>query len=178
MRIVCGLQAAVGVVVFALCGVPGALAQTMDQVTYFADSIAEKEDLVVRLAGGSRWLMANRTRALPQTEVLVVTRDVMVEGERVRAAWLYVAGQEIPVRHVEGVYPANAAYLTRVVGAADRGTTLRLADGTEWSVPNDDGNGISRWIPPYKALLTDDRAYLYNLKEGTRVWVQPAKSKN
>jgi hypothetical protein len=118
-------------------------------------------------------LLASRTSALVAADVLVVMRDVDVNGQRVSAAWLFVGGEEIPVKHVEGVYARNPAYLTRVV-AADAGRTLRLADGSVVMVPKYDRFSITRWTPPYKALLTGNRTYLYNLKVGRRVWIQPA----
>jgi hypothetical protein len=147
----------------------------MEKVVYFPDSIAEKDDHVVRLNGGSSWVLASRTSALAAADVTIVMRDVIVGGKPVRAAWLFVAGEEIPARHVEGVYPTNQAFLTRVIASADEGTKLRLADGTELVLPGYNKYISSRWIPPYKALLTDNRLSLYNLKEGRRVGVQPAK---
>ena len=166
------VRTAVGVVVLSVCA-GAATAQTMEKVDYFPDSIAEKDDHVVRLNGGSSWLLANRTAALASADVLVVMRDIDVNGQRVAAAWLFVGGDEIPVKHVEGVYPRNPAYLTRVVGADD-GTTLRLADGSAVVVPTYDRFSISRWTPTYKALLTGNRTYLYNLKNVRRVWLQQA----
>ena len=106
---------------------------------------------------------------------MIVMRDVTVEGRRVRAAWLFAGGEEIPVKHVEGVYPTNQAFLSRVVAAEDQGTKLRLADGTELLLPGYNKYISNRWIPPYKVLLTDHRLSLYNLKEGKRVGVQPSK---
>ena len=167
------VRTAVGVVVLTVSA-GAASAQTMEKVDYFPDSIAEKDEHVLRLNGGSSWLLATRTSALVAADVLVVMRDVDVNGQRVSAAWLFVGGEEIPVKHVEGVYPRNPAYLTRVV-AAEEGTNLRLADGSTVVVPKYDRFFISRWTPPYKALLTSNRTYLYNLKQGRRVWVQPAK---
>ena len=176
MRISC-VRTAVGVVVFVVCVVAAASAQPPENVNYFPDSIAEKEDHVVRLSGGSSWLLANRTLALVAADVVVVTRDVVVEGKRVRAAWLYVGGEEIPAQHVEGVYPTNPAFLTRVVASEDKGTKLRLEDGTELLVPGYSSYNINRWTPPYKVLLTGSRLFLYNLKDGRRIQVQPAKGK-
>ena len=172
MRIT-SVRTAGGVVVLTMCA-GAASAQTMEKVDYFPDSIAEKDEHVLRLNGGSSWLLASRTSALVAADVLVVMRDVDVNGQRVPAAWLFVGGEEIPVKHVEGVYPRNPAYLTRVV-AAEGGTNLRLADGSTVVIPKYDRFSISRWTPPYKALLSGNRAYLYNLKQGRRVWVQPAK---
>jgi hypothetical protein len=171
------VRTAVGVLLVTVCAVVSASAQKPENVSYFPDQIAEKEDYVVRLSGGSSWLLANRTLALVATDVVVVTRDVVVEGKRVRAAWLYIGGEEIPAQHVEGVYPTNPAFLTRVVASEDKGTKLRLEDGTLLLVPGYNSYNINRWIPPYKVLLTGNRLSLYNLKDGRRIGVQPAKGK-
>jgi len=170
------VRAAFGVVVVGLGLAATAAAQTLEKVTYFEDSIAEKGDRnhIVRLTGGSNWVLSEPTLAVLQTDVIVVMRDVDVDGKIVPAAWLYVGGQEIPAKHVEGVYPANPAFLTRVVAAEGR-RSLRLADGTLLSVDRADQFAVSRWVPPYKALLTESRTYLYNLKEGRRASVTTPK---
>ena len=91
------VRTAVGIVVL-LCAAASASAQPMENVSYFPDSIAEKGDRnhIIRLSGGSSWVLATPTLAIVSTDVMVVTRDVLVEGKRVRAAWLYVDGEEIP----------------------------------------------------------------------------------
>jgi hypothetical protein len=167
------LRTAVGIVVL-LCAAASASAQPMENVNYFPDSIAEKDDHVVRLNGGSSWLLAERITAIAPADVMIVMRDVMVQGKRVRAAWLYVGGEEVPAQHVEGVYPVNAAFLTRVISAEDQGTKLRLEDGTELLVPGYNRFILSKWTPPYKVLLTNNRLSLFNLKDGRRAAVQPA----
>ena len=169
--IVCGL-------VFSLLLATTAAAQTMDEAAYFQDSIAEKGDqnFIIRLAGGSSWVLSTRTSALVTSDVMVVMRDVLVDGKVVPAAWMYIGGEEIPAVHVEGLYPRNPAFLTRVVGSEGRGTTLRLADGKQVTVPQYDRFYVSRWNPPYKALLTKDGASLFNLKDGgRRVSLEPSK---
>jgi hypothetical protein len=168
---------ALGFAAFAVCAVPNATAQTKEKVAYFQDSIAEKGDRnhIIRLNGGSSWVLAEPTRAVLGTDVLVVTRDVMVNGQPLKAAWFYVGGEEIPAKHVEGLYPVNAAFLTRVVGIEDQGTKLRLADGTQLAVARSNKSNVNRWPPPYKALLTGNNVYLYNLKNGTQVSLQLPK---
>lgn len=166
---------AVGVMLLTLSAGADASAQTMERVVYFPDTIAEKEDHVVRLNGGSSWVLASRTAALVAADVTIVIRDVVVEGKTIRAAWLFTGADEIPAKHVEGVYPTNQAFLTRVVASEDQGTKLRLADGTVLVLPGYNKYISNRWVPPYKALLTDNRLSLYNLKEGRRVGVQPVK---
>ena len=166
-----------GLVVLAWWTVPSASAQTKEKVAYFQDTIAEKGDRnhIIRLNGGSSWVLAEPTLAALGTDVLVVTRDVIVNGQSLKAAWFYVGGDEIPAKHVEGLYPMNAAFLTRVVGVDDQGAKLRLADGTQLLVSRSNKYNVNRWTPPYKALLTGNSVYLYNLKNGTQVSVQPPK---
>jgi hypothetical protein len=127
------------------------------------------------LTGGSNWVLSEPTRAALQADVIVVMRDVMVEGKRVRAAWMFVGGEEIPAKHAEGVFPANQAFLTRVTASEDQGTKLRLADGSQLLVPGYNKYLLARVTPPYKVLLTSNRLSLYNLKDGARVQVSPAK---
>lgn len=61
------VRTAVGVVVLTVCA-GAASAQTMEKVDYFPDSIAEKDEHLLRLNGGSSWLLANRTSALVAAE--------------------------------------------------------------------------------------------------------------
>ena len=176
MRLTCA-RTIVGSVILGLCMAAAAAAQTMEKVGYFPDSIAEKGDqnYLIRLSGGSSWVLASRTSALVNTDVMIVMRDVLVEGKSVLAAWMYIGGEEIPAKHVEGIYPSNPAFLSRVVAAEDQGTKLRLADGTSLLVPGYNKFISNRWVLPYKVLLTDNRLGLYNLLDGRRISVQPAK---
>jgi hypothetical protein len=93
----------------------------------------------------------------------------------VTVAVAYVGGDEIPVRHVDGGYATQAGYLTTVLEALGEGAVLKLTDGTLLSVPEYDRFDTGWWLPPYKALLTASKLYLYNLKKGKRVWVSPLR---
>ena len=144
------VRMAVGVVVLSLCTAAVVAAQTMEKVDYFPNSIAEKDDLVVQLNGGSSWLLANRTSALAATDVIVVMRDVMVNGASQRRVVVHRRrGDSRQARG--GVHPRNPAYLTRVVGA-EGGTTSSLQMDLGGPVPKyDNCYVVSRWTPPYKA---------------------------
>jgi hypothetical protein len=171
------VRTAVGVVVFNLSVATAVSAQVMDKVEYFQDSINEKGDLnhIIRLTGGSSWVLSEATLAPVASDLIVVMRDVMVEGKPVRAAWMFVGGEEIPAKHVEGVFPTTQAFLTRVTASEDQGTRLRLADGSELLVPGYNKFLLTRVKPPYKVLLASNRLSFFNLKDGVRVQVQPAK---
>jgi len=176
MSISCA-RTAIGVLILGLFLATPVAAQTMEKVDFFVDSISEKGDLnhLVRLSGGSSWVLAEATLVAVPVDVLVVMRDVVVEGKRVAAAWVYVGGVEIPAKHLEGVYPKNAAFLTRVMASEDQGTKLRLADGSELLVPGYNKFISNRWTPPYKVLLSANRLSMHNLIDGRRVEVRPAK---
>ena len=150
-------------------------AQRLETVEYFADSIIEKGDQYIRLLGGSSWVLSTFSTALVMDDVIIVFRDVNYEGRKLRMAVAYLDGDEISVRHVRGPYTKSTGYLTIVVEALGKGAILRLADGSLLSVPDYDRFDTGWWLPPYSALITSNRLYLYNLKEGKRVWISPLK---
>jgi hypothetical protein len=154
---------------------PAIRAQGSERIEYFTDSILQKEDEYIRLLGGSSWVLSTFSTALVTDDVIIVFRDITYQGQKVKMATAYVDGDEIPVRHVRGTYATSTGYLTTVVEALGDGAVLRLADGTLLSVPSYDRYDTGWWLPPYRALLTSNRSYLYNLKNGKRVWVNPLK---
>lgn len=148
------------------------LAQCMEKVEYFADSIIEKKDSYIRLLGGSAWILSAPSLALVTDDVIIVFRTIeLSKGKRTTVATANLDGEEIRVTHIGGAYATQAAYLTTVVEALADGALLRLADGTLLSIPQYDQFNTGWWMPPYKALLTANKLYLYNLKKGKRVWV-------
>ena len=64
-------RTAIGVGVL-VCAAVSASAQPLENVNYFPDSIAEKDDHVVRLNGGWSRLLAQRITALAPADVVIV----------------------------------------------------------------------------------------------------------
>ncbi len=144
------------------------------KVEYLSDSIAEKEGKYIRLLGGSQWVLSSSTLALVTDDIIIVFQNVELKDKTiVKLAVAYVDGDEIVARHVGGQYISQTGYLTTVVEALGDGAVLRLADGSLLSVPEYDQYDTGWWLPPYKALLTGNKMYLWNLKKGKRVWVNP-----
>jgi len=139
--------------------------QSLQRVEYFKDSIIEKEGNYIRLLGGSSWILSFPSLALVTDDIIIVFQ--------VNNTVAYIRGDEIPVKHVGGVYVTQIGYLTTVVRSLGDGAVLKLADGSLLSVPKYDQFDTGWWIPPYKALLTENKLYLYNLKKGKRVWIKP-----
>jgi len=144
----------------------------MQKVEYLTDSIVKKEGKYIRLLGGSSWILSSSTLALVTNDVIIVFQDVQLKNNKpVRVAILYVDGDEIIAKHVDGRYVSQTGYLTTVVETLGDGAVLKLADGSLLTVPEYDQFHTGWWLPPYKALLTGNKMYLYNLKKGKRVWV-------
>jgi len=148
--------------------------QSIERVDYFIDSISASSGENVRLLGGSSWSIT-RSSATVAVDVLIVIREVTYEGHKLKMATAYIEGDEFQARYLEGAYTTSNGYLTTVVEALNKGAVLKLADGSLLSVPEYDQYDTGWWLPPYRALLTASRTYLYNLKKGKRVWVSPLK---
>lgn len=156
------LAVMVGLFASDLIAAPG-----MQKVKYLADSIFEKDGKYIRLLGGSSWVLASPTSAFVWDDVIIVVKGPI--------AVAYLDGDEVVAKHVGGHNVTRTGYLTTVIEALGDGAVLRLADGSFLSVPEYDQYYTGWWLPPYKALLTRDKMYLWNLKKGKRVWVNPMK---
>jgi len=150
--------------------------QGLQKVEYLVDSILEKEGEYIRLLGGSSWILALPSLALITEEVIIIFQEIELQNKnRVKVAVAYIDGEEILVKHAGGRYMTQTGYLTTVIEALNEGALLRLANGLLLSVPEYDQYYTGWWLPPYKALLTRNMLYLYNLKKGKRVWVSSIK---
>lgn len=150
--------------------------QGLQKVEYLADSIIEKEGKYIRLLFGSSWILSLPSLALIMEDVIIVFQEIELKNKkRVKVAVAYIDGDEILVRHVGGEYITQTGYLTTVVEAFGEGAVLKLANGLLLSVPEYDQYYTGWWLPPYKALLTGNMLYLYNLEKGKKVWVSPIK---
>lgn len=153
----------------------GALAASgMQTVEYLTDSIAEKKGKYIRLLGGSQWVLASATLALVADDIIIVFHDIELKDKtKVKLPVAYVDGDEIVATHVGGRYVPEIGYFTMVVEAFRDGAVLKLADGSFLSMPEYDRFDTGWWLPPYKALLTGNQMYLWNLGKGKRIWVDP-----
>ena len=149
-------------------------APVLQSVEYLYDSIAEKEGNYIRLLGGSSWVLSSPSLALVTDDIIIVFQEVKLKNKkRVKIAVAYTSDEEILVKHVGGRYVRENGYLTTVIEALGDGAVLKLADGSFLSVPEYDQFDTGWWLTPYRALLTANKMYLWNLNKGKRVWVRP-----
>ncbi len=145
----------------------------MQKVEYISDSIAEKEGKYIRLLGGSQWVLTSSTLALVTDDIIIAFQDIELKDKTMaKVAIAYVDGDEIVAKHIAGHYVAQNGYLTTVVEVLGDGAVLKLANGSILTIPEYDQYDTRWWLPPYKALLTGNMMYLWNLKKGKRVWVK------
>jgi hypothetical protein len=95
--------------------------------------------------------------------------------KKTKVAVAFVAGDECEAKHIGGQFLPSTGTLTSVVAAHGNGSVLELMDGRLFSVPEYDRYDTGWWLPPYKALVASNEMYLWNLKKGKRVWVNPKK---
>lgn len=147
---------------------------SLQKVEYLSGSIAEKDGAYIRLLDGSLWTLSFTNLALVADDIIIIFQDIeMKDKTRRKLAVAYVDGCEIVAKHVGGQYTSRTGYLTTVIESRERGAVLKLADGPLLGIPKYDQYDTGWWLPPYKALLTGDGMYLWNLKRVKRVWVNP-----
>jgi hypothetical protein len=156
-------------------GVSGA-ASAEEKVSFLADSISRKDGQTITLLGGSKWQLSRRTLSLVTDDVIIVFREILLKDKtKAKVAVFYGGGDEIIAKHTEGRFLRQTGTLTSVVKVQDKGAVLQLANGRLLTVPQYDRYDSGWWLPPYKALVTGNEMYLWNLKKGKRVWVTPKK---
>lgn len=135
-------------------------------VDYWSDTIIDVQDDKIELLEGSIWESLGAQIVLPFQNIWIV---LTADGLGVALT----AGQEIPVIHRGGAFVSHAGLLGRVDDHTGDGKILQLNDGSRWAVAGAELYRISRWSPPYPALLVPTRGHLVNLKAGARVPVSP-----
>lgn len=138
------------------------------KVDYFTDSVWECDDDVIKLLGGSIWLMG-----LPV--FVLVTQDVTIVLTNEDVGIAFIEGDQITVRHLSGEFVAKQGWLGEVIEEMGDGAVLRLNDGSLWEVPEYDRFDTGWWLPPYPVVVTSNELYMINLKKGKRLWVNRMK---
>jgi hypothetical protein len=144
---------------------------SLQKVEYFVDSIRSSDGKCIRLFGGSSWLLSSRTLALITDDVIFI-----FTGAERKNPLVFIDGDEVIAKHIDGYYSTQAGYLSKVVDAMGDGALLQLLDGTFLSIPSYDQYDTGYWLPPYKVLITSDKMYLWNLKKIKRIWINPIKN--
>ena len=147
-------------------------AEELRAVLYLSDTVAGLDAKYLRLQGGSEWMLSFTSMAIAGAPIIIVIETDEHDGGRPsREATAYLAGDALPVRHISGKYVPKEGFLTDVAETNADGAVLRLGDGTLMAVQEDDRKTAGNWRTPYPALLSADKANLWNLKRGKRIAV-------
>lgn len=144
-----------------------------EKVEFVADSIAQKDGEYIKLLGGSSWLLNGSSLALVTQDVIVVFRSIVGKDKKTyEVPVFFFDGEEIIAKHIDGSFVKKSGFLVQVVEQFGDGARLKLDDGTVLSIPEYDRYDTGWWLPPYQALIEGNGLYMWNLKEGKRVWVK------
>ena len=140
-------------------------APAAQEVRYFRQAIAEKQNETLRLFGGSWWVLSRRKLA-PLADVIVI---VLHEEGRGTA---YIDGEAIPIAHLRGDFTAALGRLTTLAASIDTGEAIQLEEGSTWKIPKYDHARSGSWSPPDAILVTASEHYLINLRTGEKIWAR------
>ena len=144
----------------------------IEKVEYIADSIMQKDGNYIKLLRGSSWELTSMSLSLVTDDVIIIFHQyVNKKGKQSVLPIFYHDGEEIALRYISGSILSEAGYLTTIIEQLGEGAVLRTNDGTTLSIPQYDRYDTVWWLPPYKALITANQMYLWNLKKGKIVWI-------
>jgi hypothetical protein len=135
------------------------------QVSYFRQAIAEKSDELMRLYGGSWWLLAR-----PKLAVLSDVVVIKLDDERQGTA--FIGGEEIPVEHVRGEFTPAVGRLSTIAESIGTGAVIALADESRWHIPKYDQSRSADWSRDDPIVITESQHYLINLRTGEKIWAR------
>ncbi len=147
-----------------------------EKVEYLADSIIQKDGNYVKLKGGTSWELTSMSLALVTDDVIIIFHQyVDKKGKQSILPIFYHDGEEIALRFISGSVSTETGYLTTIIEQLGEGALLRTNDGMILSIPQYDRYDTGWWLPPYKALITGNQMYLWNLKKWKKVWIDNIK---
>lgn len=157
-------------------------ANAVQAVSFFQESVMEIDGRVIRMLGGSEWIMDHEIVALPLDDAVVIFpgHDPLAESDDIEArirnlpkrGTLMYQGSEVGVRLISGVFVRQNGHLATVIEAHGDGAVLELDDGSLWTIPEYDRYDTGYWLPPYRVIVYANELYMLNLKTGKRIWVE------
>lgn len=143
-----------------------------EKIKYITDSILQKDGNYLKLLGGSSWELTQMSLALPTQDVIIVFHTFLDKQNQSNVMPVFYSdGEEIPLRYISGLISAEEGYLVTIMQKYNDGAILQTDDGYKLSIPQYDRYDTGWWLPPYKALITGNQMYMWNLKKGKRVWI-------
>lgn len=151
---------------------------TAEKVKFLQDSIMQKEGNYIKLLGGSSWELTQMSLSLITQDVIIVFNSYLDNQNKTQIMPVFYSdGEEIPLRYISGNIAAQEGHLVTISNEYRDGAILETLNGLLLSIPEYDRYDTGYWLPPYKALITNNGLYMWNLKKGKRVWVDGIKER-
>lgn len=132
---------------------------------FFTDSIAEANSEVIRLYGGTLWILDQSYYGLSLEDVIGV-----VTGKK--SATLYIDGNTYSAELVKGSVVTSSGILASVIDEKGDGKLLKLDNGMLLTFDSYDHYDTGWWLPPYQVLIDLTSMNMWNLKKGKKVWIE------
>jgi hypothetical protein len=131
---------------------------------FFTDSIIEANSEVIRLSGGTLWILDQSYYGLSLEDVVGV-----ITGKK--TATLYVDGNSYSAELVKGDVVTSSGILASVIDEKGDGKLLKLDNGMLLTFDSYDSYDTGWWLPPYQVLIDLTSMNMWNLKKGKKVWI-------
>jgi len=132
---------------------------------FFTDTVLEVTSEVIKLMGGSIWLLDRSYFGLPLEDVFgVMTSE--------KTATLYINGDEYTGELVKGITTTSSGIFSTVIKEQGDGTFLTLDNGMRLIFGSYEAYDTGYWLPPYRVLIDVRPMKMWNLKRGKKVWIQ------
>lgn len=159
-----------------LCALVSNLAA--EKVKFSQDSIMQKEGNYIKLLGGSSWELTQMSLSLITDDVIIVFNSYLDNQNKTQIMPIFYSdGEEIPLRYISGNITPQEGHLVTISNEYRDGAVLETLNGLLLSIPEYDRYDTGYWLPPYKALITNNGLYMWNLKKGKRVWLEGIKER-
>ena len=131
-------------------------------VRFFADTISEADGEILRLLGGSVWMLDRDYFGLPLEEVVGIATNK-------ETATIYANDNVYTGKLLKGYIATSTGFVGSVVDSKGDGTVLQLDNGALLEFSSYDKFDTGYWLPPYRVLINSEKTYMWNLEEGKKV---------
>ena len=132
---------------------------------FFTDTISDATSEVLKLMGGSIWLLDQYYFGLSLDDVIGIMQDD-------RTAVIYGNGNRYSAELIRGSVLKSEGLSAVVIKEKADGRLLILDSGLILTFSSYDAYDTGWWLPPYEVLIDTSRMVMWNLKEGKKVWIE------
>ena len=135
---------------------------------FFTDTISDGSSDIIKLMGGSIWLVTPNYSAFGYEDVVGILTSQ-------NTANLYIDGNTYAGELVKGNVLTSSGIVASVIDEKGDGTFLELDNGTYLFFGSYEAYDTGWWMPPYQVLIDSTHMNMWNLEKGKKVWIESIK---